>query len=107
MAEESSGPRLAEESSGQTKTRQCHCKVLLFQLICAIPLVVLSLAFLGDDIRTFWEMTYGYGSVPDYGLPAHIMEQFAQYDGDANGCIDPEEFSIMSTAGLRNAVSCL
>jgi hypothetical protein len=65
------------------------------RLLGAVPLFVAIILYGHDTFMQEWEGRFGYGQVEDYGLPQEVMEQFMSYDMDANGYIDPYEFSLL------------
>ncbi len=104
MAEESSGEAVDSQKT-QIVAKKSARKTVLFQLLFALPLIVVSLIYLESNFQDAWEGMVGYGSVSDYGLPPKLMETFSEYDADANGCIDPDEFATLSMVALRQSVS--
>jgi len=117
MAEESSG-LVNKEGDDKNKERKESVKkekgksskespgrVMIFQLICAIPLIFVTLFVTRHDLLNFLEMKYGYGTMQNYGLPDGVMKKFNEFDTDLSGCIDPEEFAMMDLVSVREAVS--
>ena len=67
----------------------------VYQAVGFLPLLLGVVLYWGQTLVVEWEGQFGYGQVENYGLPAALMEQFRFYDSDANGFIDPFEFSIL------------
>ena len=70
-------------------------KSTCFQLLCLVPLLTLIIFYWSQTAILEWEGLFGYGEVQDYGLPGAVMEQFRLFDSNADGCIDPYEFSLL------------
>lgn len=84
---------MGEESPGredELKPRKKWRKIF-----CFLPLFLVVVAYWGQTLLLEWEGQFGYGQVKEYGLPESIMEQFRLYDSDANGYLDPYEFSVL------------
>lgn len=65
------------------------------QFVGFTPLFIVFLFYWHETLLIEYEGQFGYGQVEDYGLPAEMMELFRSYDSDANGYIDPYEFSFL------------
>ena len=70
-------------------------KELAKNIFLSVPLLLLVILYWGQALVLEWEGIFGYGEVEDYGLPEDIMEQFRLFDSNADGFIDPYEFSIL------------
>ena len=79
-----------ENSPGRTK-----CSRYLYQFFGSLPLIAVVVLYWGQTLVIEWEGHFGYGHSKDYGLPAPLMERFRFYDSDADGYIDPYEFSFL------------
>ena len=77
---------MGERSPGWTK---------IGQFVGFGPLLLVLCMYWGETLLLEYEGHFGYGQVDDYGLPAALMEQFRSYDTDADGFIDPYEFSFL------------
>ena len=64
-------------------------------IFLSVPLLLLVILYWGQALVLEWEGIFGYGEVEDYGLPGDVMEQFRLFDSNADGSIDPHEFSIL------------
>ena len=113
MAEQSSGVQNKEDEGndgiGQDKNgaskKKSSLSSVLFQITCAIPLVIVTLFVVRHDLMNMWEMKFGYGTMETYGLPRNIIEKFHEFDTNLDGCLDPEEFAMMDLVSVRQAVS--
>ncbi len=68
---------------------------LVSQFLGSLPFFFLILLYWADTIVIELEGQFGYGQIQDYGLPPGLMEQFRLYDANADGYIDPYEFSYL------------
>lgn len=59
------------------------------------PLLIVLGFYWHQTLFLEYEGLFGYGQVEDYGLPAALMDQFRLYDTNADGYIDPYEFSFL------------
>ncbi len=84
-----------EEKSlgGPSKWHKCRKKS--WSLVGFIPLVLVLSLYWSDSLLLEYEALFGYGQAKDYGLPSQLMEQFRMYDTNADGFIDPDEFSFL------------